>query len=797
MTRLIDDLVFSGRALRRAPLLLAAAVATLAIGIGVSTGVLAVAYGTLLRPLPFGDPARLVMISVHRSNAPHADIGVPLPQVEEWRRRGRAFSALAAHGAAQFTIRGAGDPRSERGAMVTDGFFQLLGVSGDERRAVDLRAAAPAVAVGARLARQLDTQADWRARGLSIGTGHFAVAAVMPPWFDYPSEQIAFWIPAQAAPTITLFSGEDHRDFHLIARLAPGVTLAQAQDDASRVAEELNAGLPEGRRRYASVKAIDAALRESARTTVLPFMAGAALVLAIACANVSGLLIGRATARRREFAVRRALGGGGFDLASAAFAEAIVIAVCGWALGLGIGQLVVRAFKAFGPGAIGTLQGVRLDATIVALSALVVALVVLACGAAPALRALGSDPGAVLKGTPASARSGGAARGSLVAAQIALTVVLLVCAGLLARTVMTIVQAERGFELRHGLAARLMLAETVRYDVSDRAAFVERLLAEVRTLSGVTAAGVGSDLPPRGTQLQMTIRVVRDQESDVFPLSFAAVTPGYLEALGASLVQGRLFDASDRGAAVPPVVITQAAARRMFQNEQAIGKTWPASIPTPAGRVKPLIVGVIRDVKYGGLDREAPASIFVPWERVAPSQAYLLARTVGDPRALAASVTATIRRLDPQLPVFPPQSLEEVVAGSIAERRLRVQLAVTFALLAVLLASVAVWAAVAQAVADRRRELAIRMALGSTDGAAVRLIVGQGAIVIAAGVAVGVLGAALSARALRHLLHGVAPLDPATFAAAATRAAVLAAAACYGPARRAASVSPAELLREG
>jgi putative ABC transport system permease protein len=798
MDGLRRDLAHAARALVRARGFVVTAVLTLAVGIGLSTGVLAVAYGVLMRPLPYADPARLAVISLHRSNAPDGDIGVPLPQVDEYRRRARAFDRIAAHSTAQFTIRGAGEPRSVRGTMVTDGFFELLGMPARDGSTREIAGATPAMAVSSRLAEQLGATDSWRERGLTIGATTFSAVAVMPAAFSLPSDETAIWIPADSVPKVAFFSVQDQRTFRLVARLAPGVTLAQAQDDAARVAAELNQGLTEPRRRFATVRRLDDELRRGARASVVPFVGGAAVVLLIACANVSGLLVGRAVTRRREFAVRRALGAGAAQLLSASFAETLVIALGGWTLGLWLAQLVIRGFTVLGPGVIASMNAVRLDAPVIAGSAVLAAIVAVLSGAAPALRALRSDTGVVLQQSAERTVGGrGLVRGALVAAQIALTVVLLVCAGLLMRTVMTILAAETGFDQRHALVSRLMLSETVRFNVTDRAAFVERLVGAVRALPGVVSAGVGSDLPPRGTQLQMTINVVRDDRSDAFALNFAAVTPGYLEAIGVKLVSGRLFDERDRGTAVPTVVISQSAARRLFQDRDPIGQQWPVSMPTPNGRINPRIVGVVGDVKYGGLDREPAPSVFATWERIAPSQAYLVVRTEGDPTALSAALRRTVQQLDPTLPVFAPQSLDEVVAGSLSERRLRLDLAATFAVLALVLASVAVWGAVAQGVAERRRELAIRMALGSTDAGAVGLIVREGAVLVAWGLTGGVLVAALAAQAVRHLLRGVAPFDLLTFAAATAIAAALSMLACYAPARRAASISPSELLREG
>ena len=778
-------------------MLLATAVLTLALGIGVSTGVFTVAYGLLVKPLPYAEPDRLVSIVLHRKAHPGSDVGAKLTEIDEWKRRTRAFSHIVGSATAEFSLRGVGDSRSVRGAMVTDGFFELFGVAPQEGSTRDATGANPTAVLTSKLADQLGRHGEWRARGFTLGAAHFSAAAVMRPEFTYPSERTDLWVPAEAVPRISLFQNDDTRDFRLIARLAPGVTLAQARDDAGRVAIELNQGQIEPRWRYAWVRPLDEDRRRQAQTTMVPFAAGAVLVLAIACANVSGLLASRAVVRRREFAVRRALGSDTLQLLRAAFTESLTIAVAGWALGLLLAHFVIRAFAVLGAEALGGLQGIGLDAVTVAGSLVLCAVVGLLSGAAPALRAIGSEAGTVLRDTSErGGRTGVVARGALVVAQMALTIVLLVCAGLLTRTVMKIVQSERGFELQHASATRLLLGDGIRWNANEKIPVVQQLLSRLRALPGVVAAGVGSDLPPGGSQLTMTIRVTLGEKSELFPLNLSAVTPGYLEGIGVQLVSGRLFDERDVGAKVPAVVISQAAARRLFQDRDPVGRKWLAAIPTPAGRVQPVVIGVVRDIKYVGLDQDAPAVLFAPFGVLAPTQAYVVVRTSGDPMTMAPDIRRVVQELDPSLPAFPSKSLEEVVAGSIADRRLRLQLAIGFAALALILAAVALWGAIAQSVVERRRELAIRMALGSTDREAVSLVVRQGLLLMGIGASAGILGAVLSARGLRHLLHGVTPLDPVSFAAGIAVAGVVSLIACYVPARRAAAISPSELLRD-
>ncbi len=802
MNGALRDVRYAIRALLHTPILFAAGVLTLAAGIGLATGVFAVVYGVLLRPLPYPDADRLAVLSLVYTAIERREAGVPLAEVEEWRRRTRVFQHLAAHSTADFTLRGAGDPRSVRGTMATEGFFEMLGAGALEGSTRDV-AEGTGIAVSARLADQIGRSGSWRSRGLTLGARDFTAAAIMPPSFAFPSERSEVWVRADVMPGIVVFGSRDQRRFTLVGRLAPGVTLAQATDDVKRVVKEIDAmnAAAEAQRRDATLVPLDEWVRRGGREKILPFLAGALLVLFIACANVSGLLVGRAVFRQREFAVRRALGGGAAHVLRASLAESFTVSLLGWALGLWIAWLVIRVFESRAAGAIPNLSAVRLDAPILLASLALAVLVALLSGAAPALRAVRSDPNTALKqGSDRIGRGSLALRGALVAGQIAMTVVLLVAAGLLMRTVLTIAAAERGFEARQAMAVRLVLTQTVRFNATERASLIDRLVERARALPGVSAAGVGSDLPPTSPQLSMTIRVTTSdrQHDQTYTLGYAAATPGYLEAIGATLVKGRLFAEPDRLTPTPVAVVTESAARALFRDREPVGRDWPAPMPTASGqRLRPRVVGVIKDVKYGGLDRAGPAlTIFTTWEHLAPGQAHLVVRSAAPPATLAGPLRSLVQEIDPTLPLFTPQTLDEVVAGSMADRRLRLQLATAFAGLALALAAVALWGAVAQNVLDRRHELAVRLALGATSGNAVALMVRGGLLLIGAGIVLGGAAGAAAARALRHLLHGVSPFDPLTFAAALAAAAVVSVLACYVPARRAASISPAELLRE-
>jgi predicted permease len=796
LPELFRDLRLARRTLARVPLVFTTAVLTLAVGIGLATGVFALAYGVLLRPLPYPDADRLVVVRMVRGPGPRG-CNIPLREFEEWRHRLRAFDRVAASANAELTLRGAGEPRSVQATLVTDGFFETLGLASREGSTQTIGRGSTSGAFSGRLARQL-AGTGWRERGVTIGAGAFSVVAVMPESFTYPAATTDVWIPADTVPGVQVFNAEDQRRYQMVGRLAPGITLEQAQDDVRRVAREIDQALSRPQPRELSLMRLQDVGRDEARATVIFFVIGAALVLLIACANVSGLLFGRIVARRQEFAVRRALGAGVGDVLRTSIAESVVITVCGWAAGLWLAYLVVRAFEALAGQAIPDLAAVRVD-TAVLLASLALALAVaLLSGGAPALRAMRTDPNRTLKAaSDRGGRSGAAIRGTLVVAQIAMTVVLLVAAGLLMRTVAGIMSADRSFEASHALTQRLMLTETTRFNSVDRVPLIDRMVTEVRRLPGVVSAGIGSDLPPNGVQLNMTISLVGENRKVLLPLAYAAVTPGYLEALGVTPVAGRLFEEQDRLATPPMVVVTETAARELFPERDAVGLDLPAAIPRADGtRARPRIIGVVRDVEYSGLDRAAAASIFAVWEALAPGNAHLVVRTSGAPRDIAPAIMRVVQAIDPTLPVFAPRTLDEVLADSIAERRMRLQLAATFAGLALSLAVVAIWGAIAQNVLDRRRELAVRLALGSSHQAAIGLLLRGGFGLTALGLLLGLAAGAAGAQGIRHLLHGVAPWDPISFAAAIGVTALVSAVACYLPARKAAAISPAELLRE-
>ena len=690
-------------------------------------------------------------------------------------------------------VRGAGPPRVMEVANVTGDFFEVVGMPASQGVAPRFAAGDSRAVISASLARTLDDETGGSALGrtVTIGEGRYDVTAVMPAAFGFPSADVDVWL---GEPTV---APAGWGRYQLVGRLRDGPTLAQARDDATRVARETLDYRPD--LYSAAVRPVDETLRGDLRPVLRVSIAAALLVLVVACANAATLLIGRSVVRTREFAIRIALGSGLTRLVRAALVEGLAMAAGGLVLGLAAAWAGLRLFAATAAGVMPRVDAVALDPPIVLAGLVLTLLAGAACGGASAAGSVRGD-GAVLRGGTAAtgSRTTRRLRAGLAAAQIALSIVLLTGAGLLVRTVDRLLDEDAGFEPRQALTARLMLADRPLIESDDHNAFVETLLERVRGFPGVQAAGVGSLLPPDDEPISVQFAYEDDRGESSrreIVLSFGAVTRGYFAALGARLRGGRRFDAADDFAEVGPVMLSETAARFVYPDEDAVGRPMYYNLDALAIARRAPIVAVVDDMKYQGLAAPRAGSIYVPWSRAPTGVSYLVVRTAGDPMALAPAVRDLILTLNPTLPVPDIRTLEDHVAGSIADRRLRVLPAAGFAALALAVAMVGLFGALARAVAERRHELAIRSAVGASPGRLVRLVLRSALAVTGAGLAAGLLAAAATGRGLASLLYGVGPYDPVTFAAAAAAVVLASLAASAIPARRAARLDPMVVLR--
>jgi predicted permease len=774
------------RSMRKNPGFTAVAVVTLALGIGVNAASIAVAYGILLRPLPYVEPSRIVILNLLFADG--GDLGFSPGVLQDWLPRLRTVEAAAGYYRREVTVRSGDQSTVVPAAFVTDRFFDVLGTSAEFGRA---RADPSEVVVGGRATNQILTRNALESVGTGVSVSNIGhtISGVMPSDFAFPDDEVAVWLPSQVLNPGTTPASSGYSK--IVARLKSGMTLDQVRDDANRVRLELN---PKSDERV-SVALLGESVIGGMRRLMMAALAGALLVLLVACANVATLFIGRDVARQRELAARLALGATGSQLVSSVLVETFLIASMASFLGLGLATAALKLFVSQASAALPGLHRVAMDVPIAIAIAIVTAVVALLCGAVPAWHAARTNPSPFLRAAAGSHPDAWRLRGALVIAQIAFCCVLLIGAGLLSRTVSVLMDEDHGFQPDGALEAKVVLSDTVLFNESRNEAFVRSLLERVRAMAGVQHAGFGTNLPPRTPPITMAVRLVSGGRDETRFMKVGSATPGYLRALGARFLAGRDFDETDDRSEAPAVILSESAARFYFPDSDPVGRTifrLPAVFGVPG---TPRVIGVVGDIKYEGLDSPADSAVYLPWALRPLGTGYLIVRTVGDPMALASSIRQAARAVDPTVPVPELQTLHAAMAGSIANRRIRALPAVGFGLLALGVAFVGLLATLSTLVTERRRDLAIRSALGASPRQLVRAVAAKGLGLTVAGLVIGLGLGGAAAHGISALLYGVSPYDPLTFGAAALAVGGGAILTTYLAARRARSITPVGALR--
>jgi len=781
-----QDFRRAARLFRQTPWFASGVILIIALGTGLNSAVLATTYGILVRPLPYVSPSRLAILQ-HR---------VPLLQVDQWRQGLRTVEDAAGFATAEHTIRGFGEPRIVRAAFVSQSFFAVLRAQGVAGRTFGEHGDATGVVVSQRLVDAVSRDPSHvLGSAVNIAEHAFDVIGVLPRDVAVPSEAVDVWLPAEMAAAISFMRG-DVRRYEMLIRLKAGVTLDQARDDARRVAGQLAGNVTSGQEPPLPIVSLEARLSDDARPVLLALTAGAILVLLVTCANVASLLLSRAVSRERETAMRLALGANPFNLLRTLFVEGLLFATIGSAAGIGLAVGGVQLLRTHASTLVPRLDAVRIDATVLALSLTIAVVVALLCTIGPGLHALKRGLGPVIRESgPLNSRFGRNLTGVLVVAQIALSTVVLIAGGLLGRTVSRLLEVDAGVTPAHALTMKLVLGERTMLRAGEKRAFVQQLLDEVGALPGVQSVGLGSNLPPRTSQVEMRIRVVEDHGRDeTRTMGLVTVRGGYFDALGTHVVAGRMLEVGDFSGLTSAVVISRSTAEHLFRGRDAVGQPMPSNLPGDQGK-RARVVGVVEDIRYKGLAAPSSGAVYVPWDQLPLGSLYLVVRTTGPPLALAPSVRAIVRRLDPGQPIGDVQSMEEVMWSSIADRRLHAMLAASFSLLAFAVAVLGLVAAMSRAVTNRRRELAVRAALGATAIDTIRLVMSDATRLALVGLTIGVPLALLAGKGLAARLFGVSPYDPITYTVVPIAAGVIALLACLGPATRALSVDPSTLLR--
>lgn len=798
-----QDCGYALRGLRRQPGFTLTALLTLAGGVGATSAIFSAVNAVLLRPLPFAEPDRLVMVYGVAGRGDRRDV-VSYPTFVDWRDQSRAFASLAAFANRRLTITAGGQAELVQGKLITPSFFGVLGAQPALGRAFRSDEDDPARARVVILSdgfwkRRFGGAADVLGSTIRINDSTFTVVGVMPPDFHLdPADREQLYAP------LPIDANRGHGFLHGIGRLRAGVTPRQAQADLDAIAAQLARVYPRtsALRGSAVVPLVDA-LAGPSRPALLILLATVTLVLLIACTNVASLLLARGAARQREMAVRAALGAGRGRLARQLLTESVVLALAGGAAGLllskWLAQLLVMA--------IGTAVDVpRLDATHIDGPVLIFTLIVALAtgvlfGVMPALSAASPDLAEGLRGAARTATGahGPRLRRALVVVETALALVLLSGAGVMTRTLLTLRSAEPGFDTRRMLTLDLWLPPTRFAKLPDRAALFEAAVARVRALPGVRSAAFVANLPLGGGADSEGFRIVRDIDPNPhrqYSSDFNIVTPGYFQMMGIPVRAGRGFLDSDGPASPGVAIVNETAARRFFPDQTAVGRQ--IELPADRGATAPLtIVGVVADVRHAGLGEAARSEIFVDslQSDLAWSSVALAVRTEADPSLLADSVKSALRELDPNVPVSRVDTMDAIIARSMAAPRLYSLLFAAFATAAVGLAAVGVFGLVSFSAAQRSQEMGIRVALGATRGQIMRLVVRQGVGLTAVGAPIGIAAGLAATRTLTALMTSVAPNDPATFAIVTAVLLSAAGLASYLPARRAARLDPLPALR--
>src|SRR6266849_312892 len=798
------DVRYGLRMLRKNAGFTAVAVITLALGISANTTIFSVVNGVLLRPLPYRDPSRLVVVSLFNQKTQEI---FPLCDADflDWRAQNQVFSDVAAFSGNTFNITGSGLPEQLRGGVVTGEFFSTLGVMPVLGRTFlpseDRPGGAPMAVLSYNLwQNRYGAEPSVIGRAIVLNGLSTTVIGVMPPRF-LPTAETQLWTNLVINPPT--FRGPYYLTGE--ARLKPGATIEQARGELAAIARRIEQQNPATNSNMSfRVTPLEEAIVGDVRSALLVLLGAVAFVLLIASANVANLLLARATVREKEIAIRTALGASRARLMGQLLTESLLLAVIGGALGLLFAKWGVKLLSELGPSNLPRLEEIAIDGRVLAFTCLISFASGIFFGIVPAFPSRRSDLNKSLKEGGRSAEEGqdrGRARSVLVVAEIALSLVLLVGGGLMLKSFLRLQAVSPGVNPKNALTMQITLPQRQYHGDSQMILFYQHLLEKVQILPGVESAGVGMSLPPNLLEVTDYFTVegqaaVSERMLGLADLVFAS--PNYFQALGVPLLKGRLFSAADRAGTAKVAIINLTLARHYWPNENPIGKRLRTGGPERPNNPWMEVVGVVGDIKYSGLDAAPEMVLYEPYQQAAWSSMYLVVRTsskLDNPATLASAVQNAVRSLDKDLPVAHIRTMEQLLSESVEQPRFRTVLLEIFALIAVSLATVGIYGVLAYSVSQRRHEIGIRMSIGARRSDVLWLVVGQGMLLTFIGVAIGVTGAFVLTRFLSTLLYEVRPTDPATFVVVPLLLAGVALLACYIPARRAMRVDPMVALR--
>ncbi|HKS40520.1 MAG TPA: ABC transporter permease, partial [Blastocatellia bacterium] len=763
MENLLQDIRFGFRTLVKNPGFTLVAIIALALGTGANSAIFSVVNAVLLRPLPYGDPDRVMMIWGHNLRTGNKESAISVPDFNDYREQNNSFEQLASLAYEDFNLTGGDEPEHIQGTMVSANFFDTLGVKAAIGRTFSPEEGQPGadrvvVISNGLWKRRFGASTSLLGQTISLNGVSFTVIGITPPDFQSPEKGDELWIPMSfdggdrvRIPSNTSAEGLKVRNFRFlkaVGRLKPNVSTASAQADLVKIAGNLEQQYPNIN---ASISANAVSMNEQVTGKIKPalliLLAAVGFVLLIACANVANLLLARASARQKEIAVRIALGAGRVRLIRQLLTESILLALIGGVLGLLLAFGGIKLLLAINPANIPRLREINIDATVLGFTLLVCMLTGVLFGLIPALQASKPDLNETLKAEGARGSSGGIRkqyiRNIIVISEVALTVLLLIGAGLMIKSFIALQKVSPGFDPDNVLTMQVNLPTLKYTEDTQIKSFYEQVLKRVETLPGVEAAGASLVIPlyDRSVSFRFSIKGRAAPPEERLTALFRVVSPNYFQAMRTPLIQGRGFTDQDRDQSPPVVIINESMRRWMMDllgtpDENPLGKfiTIPSTGPVPRE-----IVGVIADAKQNSLDKPAEAQIYLPYLQKPYPFMGLAVRTSTEPTRITSAVSSAIYEVDPNQPVYQIKTMQQLVDESVSQPRLYAMLIGIFAGVALALAAVGIYGVLNYSVNQRRQEIGIRMALGAQSSDILKMIVGHGMLLTALGLAIGLL----------------------------------------------------------
>jgi predicted permease len=829
MHNLLSDLKLAFRQLLKSPGFTATAVLMLAFGIGATTAIFSIVEGVLLRPLPFPDSGKVVVLADRIQGfevGGNGEAGVTTPEIRQYTRDTHSFAGLGGYEYIGYELSGNGQPVKVSAARMTPGVFTALGVTPYMGRVFteeETEHSQPVVVL---------SYATWKTRfhgdsqvlntKVLLDRKPYLVIGVMPPDFEFPlypgqlENRNELWVPMSFFPQELSRNASSDWSYHMVGRLKPGVSASQAQSDAQRVAQDIMRNFPAeiaSLRISPVVRPLQEETVEQSRPLLKTLFLAVTVVLLIACANLAGLMLVRATRKQREVAVRLALGADTASLLQQTLVESLVLSVSGGLLGLGLAALALSAGRSLLPASLPRVSAITLNWSVVGFALLLAVITGLVCGIAPALAALHTNVNNTLKEGGRSGTAGGGharLRSALVVAEVAIALILLAASGLLLRSFEKMRAVDLGFRPEHVTTAVYNLPQKQYSTQAQVTAFNHELLRRLRELPGAQNAGLTTLLPASNdnNNQAMVIEGYVPPKGAAMNLATDAKTIGdYMPAMGIPLLHGRYFNDADKAGGQLVAIVNQKFAQHYWGNGDAIGKH--IRIGTPEMKTPWMtIVGVVADVKLSSPDEPTKQEYYVPVDQfeqaigalASPDDligdgGYIALRSTFPPEQMENAMRQAVKAIDPQLPLTHVRTMAEAVSETEAPRRFNTVLISSFAVAAILLAVLGIYSVIAFSVASRVHEMAIRMALGSQRSGIMRLILTSGAKLAAVGCILGLLGAMADSALLKSLLFGVSPFDPIVLVIAAVAVLLLAVTASMLPALRAATIDPMQALR--